>query len=162
MQALYDRLAAVLDGMALSAWEIVFVDDDSRDGTIAACEALAAKGLPVRLVVRKDRFAGLSGAVLRGIAESRGALLVVMDADLQHPPELLPQFLAKWREGYDVIVAVRNARVGQSLKHRMFARMFYWIFDHLSEVKLPREVVPQDNAAPRREAFAVGPDGQPR
>lgn len=76
--------------MAGRPYELIFVDDDSRDGTVEACATLAADGLPVKLIVRTDRHAGLSGAVLAGLAAASGDLFVVMDADLQHPPERIP------------------------------------------------------------------------
>lgn len=84
---LTERLAAALSGRA---WELVIVDDDSGDGTEALCEELA-KAHPVRLVVRRPPRDGLGGAVLEGFRHARGQTLVVMDADLQHPPEKVPE-----------------------------------------------------------------------
>ncbi|MBP2232815.1 glycosyltransferase involved in cell wall biosynthesis [Azospirillum agricola] len=136
--ALFDRLTPALDGLNVD-WEVVCVNDGSRDDTLD--RLLDAHDRDSRIkVVDLSRNFGKELALSAGLARTTGDAVVPMDADLQHPPELLPAFLEKWREGYDVVVAVRHARVGQSLKHRLFARMFYWIFDHLSEIKLPREV----------------------
>ena len=84
--------------MAGRAYELIVVDDGSRDGTPAVAAELAGR-FPLRLVVREKPEDGLSGAVLRGFAEARGATLVVMDADLQHPPEKLPELLAAVEPG---------------------------------------------------------------
>ena len=85
------RLAAAADAAGLS-WEALIVDDDSRDGTEAVCERLA-KTHPVRLILRKNER-GLATAAVRGLSEGRGAVLCVMDADLSHPPEALPDLVA--------------------------------------------------------------------
>jgi dolichol-phosphate mannosyltransferase len=85
--------------MAGRPYELIFVDDDSRDGTVEACAALVAEELPVKLIVRTDRRDGLSGAVLAGLAAAQGGLLVVMDADLQHPPERIPALLEPIERG---------------------------------------------------------------
>lgn len=136
--ALFARLTPALDGLGV-AWEVVCVNDGSRDDTLD--RLLDAHDRDSRIkVVDLSRNFGKELALSAGLSHTTGDAVVPMDADLQHPPELLPAFLEKWRAGYDVVVAVRHARVGQSLKHRMFARMFYWVFDHLSEIKLPREV----------------------
>jgi dolichol-phosphate mannosyltransferase len=87
---LAERVGAALRGRA---YELIIVDDNSTDDTPAVAASLAER-LPVRLIVRTDAKDGLSGAVLRGVAESRGDVLVVMDADLQHPPEKLPELIA--------------------------------------------------------------------
>lgn len=136
--ALFDRLTPALDGLGVE-WEVVCVNDGSRDDTLD--RLLDAHDRDQRIkVVDLSRNFGKELALSAGLTHTTGDAVVPMDADLQHPPELLPAFLEKWREGYDVVVAVRHARVGQSLKHRVFARLFYWVFDHLSEIKLPREV----------------------
>jgi len=136
--ALFERLTTALDGLGVD-WEVVCVNDGSRDDTLDRLLDAHDRDGRVKVVDLSRNF-GKELALSAGLTHTTGDAVVPMDADLQHPPELLPAFLEKWREGYDVVVAVRHARVGQSLKHRLFARMFYWIFDHLSEVRLPREV----------------------
>jgi dolichol-phosphate mannosyltransferase len=92
---LAERVARALVGRS---YELIVVDDNSRDDTPAVASRLA-ETFPLRLIVREQPKDGLSGAVLRGIAEARGEYLVVMDADLQHPPEKLPELLAPLESG---------------------------------------------------------------
>jgi len=164
VEALFARLVSVLNGLDMD-WEVVCVNDGSRDDTLE--RLLAANRREPRIkVVDLSRNFGKELALSAGLAHARGDAVVPMDADLQHPPEVLPLFIAKWREGFDVVVAARHARVGQCWKHRLFARTFYWIFDHLSEVKLPREagdfrlmdrkVVEVINRMPERTRFMKG------
>jgi dolichol-phosphate mannosyltransferase len=108
---LAEQIDAALAGRA---YEVIIVDDNSRDDTPAVCEQLA-KRFPLRLIVRTEPKDGLSGAVLRGIAESRGQYLVVMDADLQHPPGKLPELLAPLERGEaDFVVGSRYAPGGST------------------------------------------------
>jgi polyisoprenyl-phosphate glycosyltransferase len=138
VETLFARLTPALD-RAGAAWEVVCVNDGSRDDTLERLIAAHARDPRIKVVELSRNF-GKELALSAGLAHASGDAVTPMDADLQHPPELIPDMLAKWREGYDVVMAVRNARVGQSTAHRLFARMFYWVFDHLSEVRLPREV----------------------
>jgi polyisoprenyl-phosphate glycosyltransferase len=135
---LFARLIPVLDGSGM-AWEVVCVNDGSRDDTLDRLLAIRAKEARVKVVDLSRNF-GKEAALSAGLSLAKGDAVVPMDADLQHPPERINDLIARWREGYDVVVAVRHARVGQSLKHRLFAHAFYWIFDNLSDVRLPREV----------------------
>ena len=138
LDLLFARLTLVLDGLGTS-WEVICVNDGSRDDTINRLVEAHERDPRIKVVDLSRNF-GKELALSAGLRYAVGDAVVPMDADLQHPPELLPQMLAKWREGYDVVVAVRHARVGQSIRHRLFARLFYWVFDNLSEVRLPREV----------------------
>jgi glycosyltransferase involved in cell wall biosynthesis len=138
ISALFARVLPVLKRLDLD-WEVVCVNDGSRDDTLERLlDEHAAE--PRIKVVDLSRNFGKELALSAGLGHAAGDAVVPMDADLQHPPEVLPAMIARWRDGFDVVVAVRNARIGQSLKHRLFARAFYWIFDHMSEVRLPREV----------------------
>ena len=111
LPVLLDRLASVLGERGVS-YEIIVVDDDSPDGTWMVALEYAEKGLPVRLVRRRGER-GLATAVARGIQEARGKYIVVMDADLQHPPEKVPELLDKaLSEKADLVVASRNAPGG--------------------------------------------------
>src|SRR5579872_1195574 len=93
--ALMERVSAALTGVD---YEVIIVDDNSKDATPAVCAELA-KRYPLKLIVRTKPTNGLSGAVLHGMAEARGKYLCVMDADLQHPPEKLPELLRMLRSG---------------------------------------------------------------
>ncbi len=164
VEALFERLIPVLDTLPL-AWEVVCIDDGSRDDTLARLLA-AQQRLPGLTVIDLSRNFGKEAALSAGLAHARGDAIVPMDADLQHPPELLPELIEKWREGFDVVIAVRRQRTGQSLSNRLFARAFYWVFDRMSEVPLPREagdfrlmdrtVVDVINRMPERTRFMKG------
>jgi dolichol-phosphate mannosyltransferase len=104
---LVERIAGALAGRD---YEVVFVDDDSRDGTAELINELAAK-YPVRVMVRKDER-GLASAVVHGIDHTGGDTVVVMDADLQHPPEVIPALLDKVSNGFDVAIASRYVEGG--------------------------------------------------
>ena len=109
---LVPRISAALDRAGLRG-EILVVDDDSPDDTEAVCRSLSSAH-PVRLLVRRGER-GLSSAVLHGIREARGAILVVMDADLSHPPEVIPQLIhAIQRDGADFALGSRYARGGST------------------------------------------------
>jgi dolichol-phosphate mannosyltransferase len=108
LRELTGRLAGVLTGRR---WELVIVDDDSRDGTEELCGELS-RSHPVRLVVRRPAKDGLSGAVLEGFATARGAVLVVMDADLQHPPEVVPELLLQIESGRAFVLGSRYVAGG--------------------------------------------------
>jgi len=104
---LVERIGNALDGIE---YEIVFVDDDSKDGTKEAIDALSVK-YPIQLVVRHVK-SGLSSAVMEGVSHAAGDSIVVMDADLQHPPEVVPALVEKLREGADIVVASRYVKGG--------------------------------------------------
>ena len=164
VERLFARLVPALDALALP-WEVVCVNDGSRDGTLAALVARHQADPRVRIVDLSRNF-GKEAALSAGLAHARGAAVVPMDADLQHPPEAIADLVARWREGYEVVYAVRDQRVGQGFLARVFARAFYWLFERMSDVPLPREagdfrlldarVVAVINAMPERSRFMKG------
>jgi len=164
VEALFARLVPALEALGLS-WEVVCINDGSRDDTLDRLTAIHRREARVRVIDLSRNF-GKEAALSAGLAYANGQAVVPMDADLQHPPEALAELVAKWREGFDVVYAVRNQRIGQSLASRFFARAFYWLFDRLSEVPLPREagdfrlldrkVVDVINAMPERSRFMKG------
>lgn len=129
IRLLLGRVRAALDGCGV-AYEVIVVDDDSRDGIEPIVEEIAARDPRVRLVVRRGEQ-GLAGAVLRGWAETDAPLLGVMDADLQHPPELLPRLWAALEAGADLAVGSRYA-CGGSLRgwkpsRHLASRLAVWM-----------------------------------
>ncbi len=132
---LFARLGAVLDGTGL-ACEVICIDDGSRDGTWAAL--LAARERDPRLkLVRLSRNFGKDIALTAGLRRAAGRAVVMMDADLQHPPELIPEFVERWREGFDMVYAVRTSRAGDSALRRWSSRIFYRLFATLSDIHMP-------------------------
>ena len=130
------RLVPVLESLG-APWEIVAVNDGSRDGTLQHLADARAKDPRIKIVDLSRNF-GKERCLSAGLAHARGAAVVMLDADLQHPPETIPALVARWREGFEVVYAVREARTDQSWLARALSRVFYAIFDRLSEVPLPR------------------------
>lgn len=129
------RLEAVLDGEGLRR-EIVFVNDGSADATLDRLLDLAEED-GRRRVVNLSRNFGKEAAISAGIDHARGDVLVIIDADLQHPPEVIPAFLERWRAGYDVVYGARTSRESETLAKRFSADWFYRIFNWFSRVRLP-------------------------
>src|SRR4030042_774562 len=109
---LHERIGRVMDGLGES-WELILVDDGSTDGSTEAILDLAARDVRVVPIVFARNF-GHQVAVTAGLDNSRGEAVVIIDADLQDPPELIPELAAKWREGVAVVYAVRTEREGES------------------------------------------------
>jgi len=132
------RLQGLADGQPEYDFEFVFVDDGSRDSTLPIL-AQAAKADPRLRVISFARNFGQQIAVTAGIDVARGDAVVLMDCDLQDPPEVVAQMIARWREGYDVVYGTRTSRKGDSLFKRTTARLFYALINRLSEVPIPAD-----------------------
>jgi glycosyltransferase involved in cell wall biosynthesis len=133
--ALVERLRPVLDGLGLD-WEVIFVDDGSTDGTLALLKALNARDARFKAVSLSRNF-GKEIAAAAGLTYVTGDAAILMDADLQHPPELIDDFVKRWDEGYDIVYGQRRDRDADNLLHRLFARAFYVAFEKLSGTTLP-------------------------
>ena len=130
------RVEEVFRGRA-ERWELLLVDDGSTDGgTVWAREAARTDGEHVRLV-RLSRNFGHQLAITAGLDLAEGDAVAVMDADLQDPPEVIAEMLRKWREGADVVYAVRRKREGETWAKKVLAAGFYRVFRRLSKVKMP-------------------------
>ena len=127
--------ARVASALAAEEWELVLVDDGSRDGTREALARLAAGDERVR-VVALSRCFGHQAALTAGLEHARGDAVVMMDGDLQDPPELVPTMLERWRAGVQVVYAVRSQRAGESPFKLVSARWFYRLFRRLTSVEL--------------------------
>jgi glycosyltransferase involved in cell wall biosynthesis len=132
---LYRRLSAVLEQMG-QPWEIVLVDDGSRDGSTEQMLELAAHDERVRPVIFSRNF-GHQIAITAGLDYARGEAVVIMDADLQDPPEIIPELVAKWREGFEVVHAVRTEREGETAFKRVTASLFYRLINRITDVQIP-------------------------
>lgn len=132
---LYRRLVAVLEACVRS-FEIVFVDDGSRDGTWTLVRELAGSDGRVR-GLRFSRNFGHQMAFAAGLDHARGEAVVIMDADLQDPPEVIPDLLVRWRQGCEVVFAIRRARHGESAFKLLTAKLFYRLLKRITPVDIP-------------------------
>jgi dolichol-phosphate mannosyltransferase len=117
-------------------WELILVDDGCTDGSDEIMRALASQDERVRAVIFARNF-GHQVAVTAGLDYSRGRVVVIIDADLQDPPEVIPELVAKWREGYEVVYAVRAEREGETWFKRLTATFFYRLIYRIADVKIP-------------------------
>jgi glycosyltransferase involved in cell wall biosynthesis len=130
--AFVERVNAALDGYD---YELILVDDGSKDGTAAAMAAAAAENPRVKVVALSRNF-GHQPALTAGLDHARGDAVVMIDGDLQDPPELIPAMLDRWRQGVDVVYAVRQQRLGETAFKRTTARWFYKSFRRLTGLGL--------------------------
>ena len=137
--ATHQRLAAALSKLPMLDWEIIYVDDGSTDGTRELLRSIQSEEQRVR-VLRLSRNFGHQSAVTAGLEHSAGDAVVIMDADLQDPPEVIGAMLARWREGYEVVYGRRAHRSGESRFKVLSARLFYRLLNRLSEVPMPLDV----------------------
>lgn len=131
------RLREVLSRLDLQ-YEIIFVDDGSSDGSGDYLAMLAFAVQSVK-VVRLSRNFGKEAALSAGIDHARGAAVIVLDADLQDPPELIPQMVAAWRDGAEVVRMQRRSREGETAAKRLSAHLFYRVLNSLSDVPIPED-----------------------
>jgi dolichol-phosphate mannosyltransferase len=132
--ALLDRLGAVVEGEPQYRWEFVFIDDGSTDGTGEAVAAGAGNDSRIRLIQFTRNF-GHQMAITAGLSEARGEAVISLDGDMQHPPEVIPQFLRRWEAGNKVVVGIRRA-TGAGAAKSFTSRFFYWLINRLSEVPI--------------------------
>lgn len=160
---LYRRLTEVL-GRAADGHELVLVDDGSRDRSLELLHGIAARDGRV-LVVELARNFGHQVAISAGLDHARGRAVMIMDADLQDPPEVLPLFIERWRAGHDVVYAVREKRKEGLLKRTAYAA-FYRLLQRVAQIDIPldagdfcimdRRVVEVLNGMPERNRFVRG------
>ena len=131
------RLAAVFDGLDVQS-SVLYVDDGSRDDTWAVIESLAAAD-PRVASLRLSRNFGKELALTAGLDRADADAVIVIDADLQDPPELIPAFIAKWREGHDAVFGTRLERDGESWFKKTTASLFYRVMGRLSTTPVPRD-----------------------
>lgn len=164
LDKLFARLAEVMAEIG-DTYEIVCVDDGSKDDSVAL--ALAHRDRDPRIkVVELSRNFGKELALTAGLRHTAGQAVVMIDADLQHPPEVIKEMLAKWRDGFEMVIAVRRDREQESAAKRLAANLFYDLFGRVSEVRLPqgagdfrlldRKVVDVLNNMPEHSRFMKG------
>ena len=159
------RMLALCSELTDVRVELIFVDDGSHDNTREILKRHASKNTLIRLICFARNF-GHQIAVTAGIDAAGGDAVVLIDADLQDPPEVIHDMIAKWRSGYDVVYGTRTKRLGESSFKISTARAFYRFLNHLSDVAIPldtgdfrlmsRQVVDTLRAMPERDRFVRG------
>jgi glycosyltransferase involved in cell wall biosynthesis len=135
--AFHRCLSAVMEKLG-ETWEVIYVNDGSRDATLPLMQELHCSD-PHVIVVSLTRNFGKEIALTAGLDHASGAAVVVIDADLQDPPELIPELIAAWHEGNDVVYAQRRVRLGDSWMKRTTADLFYRLMERLGGVQMPRD-----------------------
>ncbi len=164
-QECYERMSEVLSNISNYDYELILVNDGSQDNTLPILEQIAAKDNKVKVLSFARNF-GHQCAVTAGLKEVTGDVVVIIDADLQDPPELIPEMLKKWEEGNEVVYGKRKTREGESKFKLMTAKMFYKTLNALSDVDIPqdtgdfrlvdRKIVDQMNQLPEHNKFLRG------
>lgn len=161
---LFSRLAALFDGQPQYSWQALLVNDGSRDGTAGL--VLRQAGIDPRFsLLELTRNFGFQAALAAGLSQAKGDAVVTMDADLQDPPELIPALVAKWREGAEIVRAVRRSRqetgarrLGMDVFHRLFGRVADFPIEANTGTfgLMDREAVAALNRLPERNRFFPG------
>ncbi len=133
----YHRICQVMESLG-ETWELVYVDDGSTDGSTNLIRDLSHQDSRVRPVIFARNF-GHQIAVTAGLDYARGQAVVIMDSDLQDPPEVIPELIARWREGYEVVYAQRTEREGETFFKLLTASLFYRIIYRITDVDIPRD-----------------------
>lgn len=139
IDACYKRLTGVMKILDSSDYELVFVDDGSTDLSHSRLLELQADDEHLK-IIRFSRNFGHQIAITAGVDEARGDAIVVIDADLQDPPEVIPDMIEKWRDGYDVVYGVRRQRAGESRMKRATAAIFYRMLRRFTNIEIPVDV----------------------
>lgn len=164
IEQFFQRVTPILATLG-EAYEIICIDDGSRDLTLAFLVHARARNPCIKIISLSRRF-GKEAALTAGIEAAEGQAVIPIDADLQDPPELMVEMIAKWREGYDTVVAIRSERGRDSVLKRWTAKGFYSVMQRLSEVPIPanagdfrlldRRVVEALKQLPERTRFMKG------
>jgi dolichol-phosphate mannosyltransferase len=164
IEVLHSRLIQALTPTGME-FEVICVNDGSRDNSAQLLDSIAAADKRFKAIHFSRNF-GHQAAVTAGLHAVRGDVVVVIDADLQDPPELIPEMLAKWREGYDVVYAQKKSREGASAPLNAAYRIYYRVLRRLTEVEVPldtgdfclmdRRIVDLLNSMPERNRYVRG------
>jgi glycosyltransferase involved in cell wall biosynthesis len=164
LRNLFRRLYPVLGATGLS-YEIICIDDGSSDATFQTLTHEREFDQRVK-IVRFARNFGKEAALTCGLQMAHGKIAVTMDSDLQHPPEIIPDLIAKWQEGFELIYATRISRDTDSKLRQWFSRAFYAVFRTIADIKMPegagdfclfdRKAIDAINAMPERNRFMKG------
>lgn len=164
LELFFGKVLPILERIT-EAWEIVCVNDGSADDTLHKLKVYAAREPRVRIISLSRNF-GKEAALTAGLDHALGQAVIPIDADLQDPPEVIPELVAKWREGYKVVLATRRTRAGDSWMKKRTALAFYRFINHVSATAIPentgdfrlmdRSVVEVVKRLPERTRFMKG------
>jgi polyisoprenyl-phosphate glycosyltransferase len=164
VERLISRLTPIIERIG-AKYEILFIDDGSADDTLNLIKGLAVSNPHIRAVSFSRNF-GKDIAIAAGLEHTKGNAAILMDADLQHPPEMIETFIAKWVEGYDMVYGQRVDRASDGHMRRALTHSFYHLFERFGEVKLPdgagdfrlldRKVIDAIRQMPERARFSKG------
>ncbi|MBA3817523.1 MAG: glycosyltransferase family 2 protein [Deltaproteobacteria bacterium] len=164
LPAFIAAIVPVLEGIG-ETFELVFVNDGSRDNTLGMLAAAAAQDPRIKVVGLARNF-GKDVALTAGLAHASGQAVIPIDCDLQHPVELIPQFVAKWREGFDMVLGVRSKRDEEGFLRRSASRSYYKVMRWMTTVEVPanagdfrlidRKIIDVINNMPERHRFMKG------
>jgi polyisoprenyl-phosphate glycosyltransferase len=157
-------IVPVLEGIG-ETFEIIFVNDGSRDGTLGMLAAASSQDPRIKVVGLARNF-GKDIALSAGLAHATGQAIIPIDCDLQHPVELIPQFVAKWREGFDMVLGVRSKRDEEGFIRRTLSKSYYKVMRSMTSVEIPpnagdfrlldRKILDVINKMPERHRFMKG------
>lgn len=137
LQKFHQRLLAVLDGLEMT-YEVIYVNDGSHDESMQVLMDMCTNNASTSCIDLSRNF-GKESAMTAGIDYSKGDAVVIIDADLQDPPEIIPAMIAKWQEGYDNVYATRRRRQGETMLKKFTAALFYKVIGALSKVDIPSD-----------------------
>ncbi len=136
IESFYQHMKDVMDSIAQISYEIIFIDDGSRDDSYQKMVRLADADANVRIIKFSRNF-GHQIAITAGIDNAKGDAVVIIDADLQDPPEVVKEFISKWHEGYDVVYGVREKRDGEGKMKLLTAAVFYRLLKKIIKIEVP-------------------------
>lgn len=137
---LYSRICSVVDGLrGKYEFEIIFINDGSSDNSYGMLKDIVLKDARFKLLNLSRNF-GHQLAITAGLDFSKGDAVVVIDGDLQDPPELIPKLISRWEDGYQVVYAERELRMGETHFKKLSAHIFYKVLDSLTDIKIPKNV----------------------
>ena len=137
LEEFHRRLSAVMDSLG-RPWQVLYVNDGSTDDTLAVLHRLRAGKNHVALINLSRNF-GKEAAMTAGLDHAAGDAVIVIDSDLQDPPEVIPDLVAAWREGYDIVYAQRSVRQGETWLKKTTASLFYRLMADVGNVRMPRD-----------------------
>jgi len=135
IKEIHERLSGIMKNIE-AKYELIFIDDGSTDNTLVKLTELCKADKRIKVLEFSRNF-GHQSAICAGLDYAKGDAVIMMDADLQHPPELIPPLIEKWREGYEIVYTVRNDPPGTPLFKKMTAKVFYRLINTFAKINIP-------------------------